>query len=155
MATEDIKAQLARIRTRLGGQWAARATEPDPEVPVPAGAVRWEVRIKTESLNVREHPRSKATRVAYEREQTRLAALTASRADLQLRHLRPPYLVTLTRRSPGTLDAHDNLRGALKHVVDEVAAMLNVDDGSPAVTWAYRQELGSMHGVRICVERRP
>lgn len=37
--------------------------------------------------------------------------------------------ITLTRISPGKLDAHDNLRQAFKHVLDGVCAWICVGDG--------------------------
>jgi hypothetical protein len=72
-----------------------------------------------------------------------------------------PCRVTLTRISPGTLDAHDNLRAALKPVVDEVTAWLGLEsDADPRVTWDYQQRKGARktktsaaeHGVEIRVD---
>lgn len=51
--------------------------------------------------------------------------------------------VTLTRVSPGTLDAHDNLRSALKSVVDGVADYFGVDDADPRIEWRYAQAKGA------------
>ena len=66
-----------------------------------------------------------------------------------------PWLVTVSRISPGPgVDAHDNLPAAAKHVVDEVAAWLGIDDRSPLVTWRYAQERGPW-GVRLRIEDRP
>ena len=50
-----------------------------------------------------------------------------------------PWYVRLTRRAPRTLDRGDNLPGALKAVLDAVAAVLGVDDGSPSLEVAYDQ----------------
>lgn len=51
----------------------------------------------------------------------------------------PALVVTLTRRSSGTLD-DDGLRTALKSARDAIAAKLRVDDATPLVRWEYRQE---------------
>jgi hypothetical protein len=50
--------------------------------------------------------------------------------------------VTVTRVSPGTLDAHDNLRSALKSVVDGVADYFGIDDADPRIEWRYGQRKG-------------
>jgi hypothetical protein len=52
--------------------------------------------------------------------------------------LAPLLVVTLTRLGAVAID-DDNLRGALKHVRDEVAAWLKLDDASPLVRWRYAQ----------------
>ncbi len=63
---------------------------------------------------------------------------------------RLPAAVTLTRVSPATLDAHDGLPAALKHVVDGLAEWLGCDDGdTSAVTWTYAQR---RERARHCVE---
>ena len=66
-----------------------------------------------------------------------------------------PVVVTMTRLSPGTLDSHDNLRSALKGVVDGIADALGVDDADPRVTWKYAQEKceRGTHQVRVEIER--
>jgi hypothetical protein len=61
-------------------------------------------------------------------------------------------VVTLTRVSPRELDGHDNLRGALKHVVDSIARELAVDDRDPRVTWAYAQRRGKAREQAVLVE---
>lgn len=54
-----------------------------------------------------------------------------------------PWRVKLTRVSRGRLDGHDNLRSALKHVVDGIADFLGVNDGDrSAVVWDYAEERG-------------
>jgi len=70
----------------------------------------------------------------------------------------PPVLpveVTVVRVAPGTLDAHDNLPGACKHVVDAIAAWIGVDDRNPGITWNYDQRRdGRTVGVAIRIEVR-
>lgn len=67
----------------------------------------------------------------------------------------PPFLVTLTRRSPSTrgLDS-DGLQGAFKYVRDEICRCLSVDDGDlERVAFVYRQERGPW-GAHCRVEGR-
>jgi hypothetical protein len=64
----------------------------------------------------------------------------------------PPVVVTLTRLSAGTLDAHDNLPSAFKHVVDALAQWLGIDDGDPSVRWIYAQQKAKPHTHQIIVE---
>ena len=68
-----------------------------------------------------------------------------------------PITVTVTRCSAGALDEHDNLRTALKHVVDGVADFLGCDDDDERITWNYAQEKAKRgtHAVRIKIEVRP
>jgi hypothetical protein len=64
-----------------------------------------------------------------------------------------PLVVTVTRVAPGTLDAHDNLPGACKHVVDALASWLGVDDRNEGITWRYDQRRdGREVGVAIRME---
>ena len=67
-----------------------------------------------------------------------------------------PAVVTLTRLSAGTLDEHDNLRTALKAVVDGIAAKQGIQDNDPRVTWRYAQEKckRGTWAVRVTVEVR-
>lgn len=62
--------------------------------------------------------------------------------------------VTVCRVSSGVLDAHDNLRTALKHVVDAIATHLGRDDRDPCITWRYEQQKceRGYAGVRITIE---
>lgn len=66
-----------------------------------------------------------------------------------------PVLVTLTRIGPKKLDKRDNLPGAFKAVVDQIAASLGVDDGEEdKIDWKYEQEpLGvRQYSIRIEIE---
>ncbi len=49
-----------------------------------------------------------------------------------------PLTVTFTRYSCKVLDT-DNLAGAFKHIQDELARQLGVDDGDGSVQWKYEQ----------------
>ncbi len=101
--------------------------------------------IKTVSLlNMREHFRVTSKRKKEHREIVARALGGKPRPEL-------PCVVTLTRISPGTLDAHDNLPSAFKNVVDGVADWLGIDDADPRVTWVYEQEKCKLKefGVRV------
>ncbi len=67
-----------------------------------------------------------------------------------------PITVTLTRISAGELDAHDNLRGSLKAVVDQVAEHYHIPDNDKRFTWQYAQEKAKrgVYGVRVRIEER-
>lgn len=93
-----------------------------------------ELPLKTVSLlNMREHWRVGAQRKAQHRHTTRMLVGGKSAPAM-------PVTVTLTRLSTGTLDAHDNLPSCFKHIVDELADWLRVDDADPRVTWRYAQQ---------------
>lgn len=67
---------------------------------------------------------------------------------------RPPKLpvcVTITRVAPRKLDSHDNLRASAKHVVDEIAEWLRVDDSSNMVTWRFEQEKNKRYAVKLVI----
>lgn len=50
-----------------------------------------------------------------------------------------PATITFTRFSCSVLDS-DNLAGAFKHVRDQLAKEIGVDDGSDKIKFEYRQE---------------
>jgi hypothetical protein len=62
-----------------------------------------------------------------------------------------PCVVRLTRCGPRLLDG-DNLQSACKHVRDEVAKLLNVDDGDAQIQFEYDQRIESDYSVMIQVE---
>lgn len=137
-----------------------RSTRPSTTEPVSVFVVA-----ETRSLNRRAHHMVHARHVKALRDLVALVLFSHSPVEL-------PCRVTLTRCSPGTLDAHDNLRGALKPVVDELAAWLGVrrasgvvDDSLDSVEWVYAQEKTPRaskaspravpHGVRIDILHVP
>lgn len=67
-----------------------------------------------------------------------------------------PVVVLLTRISAGRLDEHDNLRGAMKSIVDEIAEHYAVHDKDRRFEWRYAQQKGKRgeHAVRITIETR-
>jgi hypothetical protein len=96
-------------------------------------------------LNMREHFRVSAKRKAAHRHCVRLVMHGQPVPDL-------PVTVTLTRISWGKLDEHDNLPSAFKHVVDELAAWLGIDDADKRVTWRYAQKKGMRGEYGVVVE---
>lgn len=89
--------------------------------------------------NVHAHWRQRQQRAKDQRCRVR-QALTAATHGRPL-VLSPQITVILTRISPRRLDS-DNLQGSLKFCRDAVAAYLALDDGSPRLTWYYRQRKG-------------
>jgi hypothetical protein len=61
-------------------------------------------------------------------------------------------VVTITRIGPRQLDS-DNAVGSAKHVRDQVAACLGLDDGDKRLTWNVEQAKGPF-GVKIRIESR-
>ena len=95
--------------------------------------MRVEIPIKTVSLlNMREHFRVTAKRKAEQRGMVAAYINGKPRPEF-------PVTVTLTRVSPGTLDEHDNLPSSFKHICDQIAAWLGIDDADKRVTWRYAQ----------------
>ncbi len=71
------------------------------------------------------------------------------------KHPKPelPARITLTRIALRRLDT-DNAAGSFKHVQDEIARWMGVDDGDERYDWQYRQEKGDpkQYAVRIEIE---
>jgi hypothetical protein len=99
--------------------------------------------------NARLHWAARAKIVKRQRNAVRMALLGAD-------HGRPmwaPFVVTITRLGPRQLDS-DNCQSAAKHVRDQVAEYLGVDDGDQCYTWHYEQVKARLPGVRIVIEGR-
>ena len=94
------------------------------------------------TANSRLHWAARAKRVKRQRAVVGLMLRAVGRPTL-------PCVVTITRRSPGTLD-DDNAVSSAKATRDAVAQWLGVDDRSPLVTWVVAQERGPW-GVRVAV----
>ena len=107
--------------------------------------------IKTvnESNGSHGHWRAKSARRASQR-----TAVWASMHGKVLPKL--PIIVTLTRISAGELDEHDNLRGSLKAVVDQIAEQYGIADKDKRIDWQYAQEKAprGTHGVRVRIDER-
>lgn len=99
-------------------------------------SVNFQAPIKTVSeANQREHWSVKNKRKNLQQ----LEMMAALQNNLVGKKLSPPYVVKLTRIGPKALDS-DNLAGSLKHVQDQIARKLGVDDGdTEKIRWEYRQ----------------
>lgn len=64
------------------------------------------------------------------------------------------FTITLTRVSPRAMD-DDGWVGRAKGIRDEVARLLGIDDGSPRLTWRYRQAKGAPHQHKVEVHVLP
>jgi phage shock protein PspC (stress-responsive transcriptional regulator) len=94
-------------------------------------------------LNQREHWTKRARRAKSDR----MIAGLATPAGLK-----PPLAITLTRiygKRGKPMDSQDGLTAAFKGVVDGIADKIGVDDGSPLLTWAYKQKQGKAFGIII------
>ena len=94
------------------------------------------------TMNTRGHHMAKARKIAAQRTEVSKAIDLCDRPTL-------PCVVTITRRSPGTLD-DDNAVSSAKATRDAVAQWLGVDDADRRVTWVVEQERGPW-GVRVVV----
>lgn len=104
----------------------------DVEIFGVKGVYRFDIKTISEA-NGREHWAAKHKR--KKKQQADFAALwRMHRPKITL-----PATITFTRYSCKLLDA-DNLAGAFKHVQDQLARELGIDDGSDAVRWRYEQE---------------
>lgn len=115
-----------------------------PEGP-PLLAVTFDVETRSEANRRDRFARTKRTAAARE---ATIEAVSLALAEGQRLPEDPPYFVRFTRLAPVLLD-DDNLGGALKSVRDAVAAMLKVDDGSPAFGKRCEQEERKKFGVRV------
>ena len=108
----------------------------------------------TTGLNAREHWRTRARRVAYEK--ALALAYLNQRPKLRRDPADLPLLVTLTRSSPASkLPDDDNVVAGLKAVRDAIGEWLGCGDAPDApVSWRYRAERGPW-AVRITIEEVP
>jgi hypothetical protein len=115
-------------------------TAPGIEVIIPIKTVN-------ESNGQHGHWRTKSSRRKAQREAVAWALHKSALPPL-------PVRITLTRISAGQLDAHDNLRGALKSIADEVAELYGLPDRDDRFIWHYAQERCKRgeFGVRIRIE---
>ncbi len=113
------------------------------------------------NANVRGHTRFLGKKVKKHRYAAKLAARAAWRkvADRdEEATLDAGLVVTLTRVAPCELDSHDNLRTALKPMVDGITDALGLkSDRDPRVSWNYAQEAAGVreYGVKVELSARP
>jgi hypothetical protein len=106
--------------------------------------------------NAREHPMARHRRVAKERTITRLMwSSTEARQVREVAELYRPITVRIVRIGKKRMDG-DGVASACKHIRDELAACLGVDDldGDGGVWWEYAQEIAPWYAVRVEVEVR-
>ena len=120
--------------------------------------LRFTVEVRTQSEdNMHEHWRNRQKRVKQQRWITHRRFNEArARAGFVCAPRCWPvgWLVTLTRVAPSAgLDSHDNLRGAMKHIVDQIAQELGLpNDRDPRIEWAYAQRKGKPKQYAVLVE---
>jgi hypothetical protein len=115
--------------------------------------------LRLAGYNAREHHMARHRRVKMERGCVATALMLRWRGFMpgdpsEFRAAMGPALpkITITRCSPGPgLDDHDNLRGACKAIVDELARWLGVDDKVLSSRLTYAQ-LRAPWGVRVDLE---
>ncbi len=119
-----------------------------PAQPVGEPALCFEVAVETrpESNGRDRFSRSKRTQAARDAILDEVAVALAQGQSLPTVG---PWCVRLTRITPHALVDVGNLWSALKSVEDAVAAVLQVDDGSPAFAACVAQEKGQALGVRV------
>jgi hypothetical protein len=101
--------------------------------------------------NARDHWATKAKRAKKQRATVALVCRSQIGNPPAL-----PLVVTLTRISRGTLDAHDNLRSALKACADGVTDWLGLaSDRHAGLTFEYAQERAKGYGLRVEIRRAP
>lgn len=73
-------------------------------------------------------------------------------------HVKMPCTLTFKRYGKKLLDAHDNLSGSFKHIVDHVCACITGDkrpgraDGHPGFTFKYEQEKSKEYFIKVTID---
>lgn len=137
--------------------WVRRVFRPAPSPRIPPIVVEIPIALRS-SANLREHPQERAKRVRAQRNATRVA-LSSYRLASALGDLRAALasetrlaVVRLVRLAPRELDS-DNLESAFKAIRDEIADVLEVDDGDrPRVRFFSYPERAPFEAVRIEIE---
>src|SRR5688500_753521 len=103
--------------------------------------MRFDIKTVSEA-NQREHWAAKSKRKKSQQHDLKILWQEHTR-KYERKHGKPevtiPAIITFTRFSCKQMDA-DNLAGAFKHVQDQLARELGIDDGDGSVTWVYKQE---------------
>ena len=105
--------------------------------------------LRTYSLNRAEQWYDRYKRSKKEKKVTKLRLLGKT-SNVKL-----PVLIEFTRLAPRMLDAHDNLPGSLKHVIDAVCEVITGDsrpgraDGHKDISIKINQEKSKKYKVRI------
>jgi hypothetical protein len=136
-----------RAAVRSAGRGEGRCSVTTARVGFTVGPYSVELPIRVASTaNVREHHFARARRTKAQRQAVALFVKRSMLPSL-------PAVVTLTRIAPRLLDAHDNLRVALKPAADEIASIYGLpNDRDPRIAWEYAQEQRpKTYAVRIDV----
>jgi hypothetical protein len=122
----------------------ALIAETVPPIENPQLAFTIPVRVVSEA-NQSEHWRTKCKRKKQQQ-----GAVWEEWLDVRHVPICLPCTVRLTRIGPKRMDS-DNLAGSFKHVQDQVARELGIDDGSRHIKWEYAQvAVGKRHyAVRV------
>ena len=104
-------------------------------------------------MNRRDHWSRRHSRA---RDQRVLVMLLLRTAKYDRKLLVAPFVVTMTRISPGAIKYSDNLAAATKAARDAIAEFLGIDDadvlGDGQAKWVVAQERGKAYGLRIEIE---
>lgn len=100
--------------------------------------------------NQREHWRVRFNRKKAQQEEVTIAMQNVLRG----RRIEVPCVVKLTRIGARALDS-DNLAGSFKHIQDQVARIIGVDDGSSYIRFEYSQMPVGIrsYGVKIAISQ--
>lgn len=98
--------------------------------------MRFDIKTVSEA-NQSEHWRTKHKRKKQQQEDFSWLWRAATQFDDKTKFTFPAT-ITFTRYSCKEMDA-DNLAGAFKHVQDQLARELGIDDGDGSVKWKYEQ----------------
>lgn len=93
---------------------------------------------------------AKAKRAASQRNVVRWHWILEEQRRHQRIRVRLPCVVTLTRIAPRELDS-DNAVGSQKHVRDQIAEMIGVDDRDPRIEWVVTQTKGKPKEYAVAV----
>jgi hypothetical protein len=108
--------------------------------------------------NTTEHWRKRGPRVKAQRAAAYLATHGDWRAleEAKTRLVTGGLTVTLIRVGPRAMDSQDNLRAALKPVVDGITDALGLkSDADPRISWAYDQRRGEPKQYAVEVSSAP
>lgn len=109
-------------------------------------AFEFPLRVVSEA-NQREHWAAKHRRKKAQQAETAVEwKRAAGKCQIAL-----PCVIRLTRIGARALDS-DNLAGAFKHVRDQIAKLIGVDDGSELLSFEYRQIARGKRDYAVRVE---
>ena len=157
-SVNSYRNKLRELKKRVGSITPQTSTKKPTEIKsvglckTQAGLVEITLPIKTVSEgNCFEPWRKKHNRHKSQKELVKLALLT------QKNKIPLPCNIKLIRLAPKILDAHDNLRMALKYILDQVCAEITQDfipghaDNTPGFSFEYDQQTSKEYSVKILI----